>query len=409
VRIHRGAAEVGGTVIELEAEGDRLVLEAGLPLSANTVEYRDLQPDVPGLWSRGDGSLKGLIISHGHPDHYGLADLVTPEVPIYMGRSAKSVIDAAAFFTGRDPGFNLSGHLRDKRAIRIGRFTVTPYLVDHSGFDAYAVMVDAGGKRLFYSGDLRGHGRKGGCFTRLLERPPAAIDCLLLEGTNFGREADAAADIVTETDLEQHLRDRFIRTRGTALAFYSAQNIDRLVTVYRAASASGRQLVFDLYGATVAAATGNGLIPQAGWSGVRVFVPRSQRIRVKESGQFWRVNALGDSRIYLEELAEDPASWVITTRSSYLGELEQSGCLAEAKAFWMMWRGYLKGNCTFDSVGVEVEPAHVSGHASELDLSRLFHALAPNSVVPIHTGSPEGYSTISTRVRMECDGKWWIV
>ena len=40
-----------------------------------------------------------------------------------------------------------------------GEFTITPYLVDHSATDAYAFLIEAEGKRLFYSGDLRSHVR----------------------------------------------------------------------------------------------------------------------------------------------------------------------------------------------------------------------------------------------------------
>ena len=34
--------------------------------------------------------------------------------------------------------------------IILGPFTIAPYLVDHSAYDAYGLTVDAGGKRLFY-------------------------------------------------------------------------------------------------------------------------------------------------------------------------------------------------------------------------------------------------------------------
>ena len=34
LRIHRGTKEIGGTCIEVEAEGRRLVLDVGLPLDA---------------------------------------------------------------------------------------------------------------------------------------------------------------------------------------------------------------------------------------------------------------------------------------------------------------------------------------------------------------------------------------
>ena len=42
LRIHRGAKEIGGTCIEVEAAGKRLVLDAGLPLDAP-----DHQPPRP--------------------------------------------------------------------------------------------------------------------------------------------------------------------------------------------------------------------------------------------------------------------------------------------------------------------------------------------------------------------------
>lgn len=60
-----------------------------------------------------------------------------------------------------------------------------------------------------------------------------------------------------------------------ALVFYSSQNADRLVTLYRAARRAGRKFVIDLYAATIAAATGRDTIPQAGWEGVRVYLPRA--------------------------------------------------------------------------------------------------------------------------------------
>ena len=55
------------------------------------------------------------------------------------------------------------------------------------------------------------------------------------------------------------------------------------MTLFRAARRSFRALVVDLYAATMARATGRATIPQADGDGVRVFVSRSQRIKVKNS------------------------------------------------------------------------------------------------------------------------------
>ena len=45
------------------------------------------------------------------------------------------------------------------RPVSIGPFTVQAYAVDHAAPDAIAVLVEAEGKRLFYSGDFRSGGR----------------------------------------------------------------------------------------------------------------------------------------------------------------------------------------------------------------------------------------------------------
>ena len=50
----------------------------------------------------------------------------------------------------------------------VGPFRITPFLIDHSAFDSYALEIQSDGKRCFYSGDPRGHGRKAALFERLL-------------------------------------------------------------------------------------------------------------------------------------------------------------------------------------------------------------------------------------------------
>ena len=92
IRIHRGTKEIGGTCIEIEAQGKRIALDVGLPLDApdDTGAHEDLLPQVPGF-REPDASLLGVLISHPHMDHYGLARYIRPEVPVYIGESAHNV------------------------------------------------------------------------------------------------------------------------------------------------------------------------------------------------------------------------------------------------------------------------------------------------------------------------------
>ena len=258
---------------------------------------------------------------------------IAPSVPIYIGAAASRVPQGSELLQ-LQPGSNFSRTASSLTAaiLSAGPFELTPYLVDHSAFDAYALHVAAAGRTLFYSGDLRAHGRKASLFERLIKRPPA-VDTLLLEGTRIHERNDLERGLASERDVEEQALDVFRRASGAVLAFYSPQNLDRLVTLYRAAKRAGRLFVLDLYAAAIAAAAGRETIPQASWDGVRVFVPQSQRVRVKETREFDRVAAVRSSRIYPEQLSDLRSRLVITCRSSMLASSNAPGVSMVLKRF----------------------------------------------------------------------------
>jgi ribonuclease J len=415
VRIHRGAHEIGGSCLEVEAAGSRIVLDVGRPLSTGPGDATPLPP-VAGF-AEDDPSLVGVLISHAHQDHWGLAELVPAAVPIYMGEATHRILGEAAFWS-KGLTVKPAGFLRHREPFRLGPFTITPYLNDHSAFDAYSLLVEAAGRRLFYTGDLRGHGRKHDIFEQLLRRPPRDVDVLLLEGTNV--QPDPAAPDhppQTEAQVEQACVRTFKATDGLVLALYSAQHIDRLVTLYRAALQSGRDFVMDLYGASIAAATENQHIPRPGaeWPRVRVYVPPSQRRKVKDAGAFWRVEQIKPFRIFEGELAQDRSRYVLTFRPNSVGFLERAGCLDRAQAVWSMWPGYLdepsgvRLASLLGSRSIPLTIHHTSGHASIPDLQRLAKAIAPKALVPIHSFGAHRFQELFDNVAVHTDGQWWSV
>lgn len=339
---------------------------------------------------------------------------VNVAVPIYIGEAAARILAEASFYRPGGIALQPRGFLADRRPFSVGPFHLTPYLVDHSAFDAYALLIEAHGRRLFYSGDLRAHGRKASLFEWLVAEPPAA-HTLLLEGTRISERGSDERGARSERDVEEQALEVFRRSRGLVLVLYSPQNLDRLVTLFRAAKRAGRLFVLDLYAATITAATRRETIPQASWDDVRVFVPQRQRVRVKETRQFERVAAIRSSRIYPEQLAALADRLVITCRSSMLGELERAGCLDGAEAVWSMWPGYLdrpsgvalRARLAEQSIPLTI--AHASGHATVADLQRLVSAIGPERVVPIHTAMPERFEELFACAELHADGEWWDV
>ena len=300
LRIHRGTREIGGTCIEVEAQGKRIALDVGLPLDAPAEGQESLLPEVPGF-REPDGSLLGVVISHPHLDHYGLARHIRPKVPVWIGKAANDIMTAASAYVPGGHAFADPRFIADRTPLEIGPFRITPYLVDHSAFDAYSLLVEADGKRAFYSGDFRAHGRKAELFKAMINRPPENLDVLLMEGTTIGRTGTSEG-FATETDLEREFGQTIRETAGIHFVWTSSQNIDRLVTIFRAAKRTGRVLLIDLYTAVVLEATGRDTIPQSGWDGVRLYIPHSQRVHIKKNELFDDLARHKANRIFPEDL-----------------------------------------------------------------------------------------------------------
>jgi ribonuclease J len=411
VCIHRGTKEIGGTCIEIESQGMRIVLDIGLPLDA---EIDDISPPPVSGFKDPDKTLLGIFISHSHLDHYGLAGKLRPGTPILIGQAAKRIIDSSRTFVPGSVELGSTTDLEHGKTITLGPFVLTPYLVDHSAYDAYALLVEADGQRLFYSGDFRGHGRKGKLLDRLVSTPPKDVDVLLMEGSTLGRSG-IDNKYPSESDLETKFLELFQSTKGMALVWCSGQNVDRLVTVYRACRQAGRQFIADMYTASVLRAIENPRLPQPGWAGFRVYLPWTQKRRIIKKELFDLAKSFAPWRIYPEQLSKEADKSVMLFRPSMRKDLEKANCLEGATLIYSLWSGYLKDdrykrfNEWLDQNNIPLVHCHTSGHAPVSDLKRLSEALAPKMLVPIHSFEPDRYSEFFENVELKEDGQWWDI
>ena len=200
--IHRGTHEIGGSCVEISSGKYRLIIDFGMPLmTRDGVELDELAvknpsiengilPKVEGIYANQNPSVTAVILSHPHLDHYGLMDWINPAIPIYLSAESKTVIEAGNVFYA--PNLKQTKMLKHCKVFqhykpfKIGPFTITSYLIDHSAFGASSLLIEVDGEKIFYSGDVSGHGRKSTLFDTLASNPIVGIDCLLLEGTTVG-------------------------------------------------------------------------------------------------------------------------------------------------------------------------------------------------------------------------------
>ena len=229
---------------------------------------------------------------------------------------------------------------------------------------------------------------------------------LLMEGTTIGR-AGSDKGFPTEKQLEEQFADVFRKTKGIHFVWTSIQNIDRIVTIYRAAKQTGKSLVINLYAAVVLEATGRERIPKSDWDDVKFYVPYGERVRIKKEKLFDDLKWHSANRIFDEDLPTLRERLVMLFSPTMSRDFGVQGALDGAGFTYSMWSEYLKEErCRrvmqwLKDNDVHWQSIHTSGHASA--------AVAPRKLVPIHTFEGDRYPELFDNVTRQCDGVWWEV
>lgn len=417
--IHRGTAEIGGICVEVSTEKSRILIDFGLPLvnakkerfnskalaGKSFAELRRLGilPHVNGLYRGEERSVDAILISHSHMDHYGLLRYVHPRIPVFMSEGAKMLVEVSDIFMPYKIGKINTKVINKRKKLSIGDFKVTSCTVDHSAFDALAFIVESGGKKIFYSGDFRGHGRKSILFKRMVAKPPKDIDCLLLEGSVIGRGKQLFED---EEAVQARIEGVLKNTANIKFLFVSSQNIDRIVSAYKACIKTNHIFVIDLYTAYILDCLRkvSKNIPQFNWKNIRVKFLKSHADSLAQNVSAKLLYAYNARKIGIAELSKskDRVLMIARDNSYFTTLIKNIKGIEGAIIIYSMWEGYLteKFKNFITQKKLSIETVHTSGHATIQDLKAFAEALNPKILIPIHTFESGQYPALFRNVQV---------
>ncbi len=396
--IHRGTNQIGGSCVEMATANTRILIDIGLPLDSIVKKPEDRKQYLPKI----EGYFDAVFISHYHQDHHGLVSEIDPSIPVYVSAGTAKMFGINTVFLQMPKVENLR-IIDTQTPVIIGDIKVTAFTVDHSAYDAMAFLIEAEGKRILYSGDIRTHGVKGVMYKNL----PQDVDYLILEGTNIGKSE-------YKSKTEKQIKDQFVKLfkkypDRINYVWSSGQNIDRLVQIYSASLKTGKTFVADLYVANVLHEIHqlNPKIPSPNsHPNFRVWYEKYQKLKGNENLAF----RMKRFKIKSKEIAESPEKYVVIIRPTQLEYIQKINA-AQANVVTSIWKQYeimTRNESFFDWVarkGYQKNYYHTSGHADNEGLKSIVSHISPKTIIPIHTENKAMFPGLFDQVILLEDGE----
>jgi len=386
--IHRGTHQIGGCITEILTKDSRIIIDMGEELPNPNIPSHQI--DLPGVTS-GPSTCDGVFFTHYHGDHIGLISTINPDIPLYLGEAAKDIYLVLQTHLRKKNLTQLNSIKTYKAAepIIIKDITVTPFVVDHSAYDAYMFLIEADGKRILHTGDFRNHGFKGKGLLKVVDAYLPNIDLLITEGTSLSR---TSSQPMTEHELINEAKV-LIKEHKYVFVICSSTNIDRISAFYQA-TPRGKYFICDHYQKDVLKVVEN---HGKQYSSIYSF----------EKALYYDKN--------LDPKLIDRGFCMLIRKSDYFEEILKKFDPEQSLIIYSMWQGYIQDLSTGMEdflKGHHYVSLHTSGHASRETIKALCDKVNPKiGVLPIHSESPEelAHLGIKSKIISLKDGEMFIV
>ena len=419
------------------------------PRKCNCIEdfiVTDLLPDLEGIYRldylrylgrpEEERRIDAVLLSHAHTDHSAYIHHLRKDIPIYCSPASKAILQVLED-TGSSTFSDLLHHtesfaIRPKKrgegftrikgeeaktsrpvqtfesgcSFYIGPIQVTPYEVDHSLPGASAFLIHTSQGTILYTGDLRFHGYKQDKTEKMVEAAATEdIAACITEGTHI---EDTTGE--TEEDVLREAGRTVLETDKLVAVNFPPRDLARLTTFHNICKNNNRKLALSFKHAYLLE-----LMAQLGEDYPRLDDPN---ICFYAERKDWGL--IGRDDYPPEIIAQDYYKW--ERRYLDLPNTVNYKEVRENQRDYMLYcnyfqlknlidirpspgSNYIRSVCEpfddemlfdlnrvnnwLDLFSLSLIKIHASGHANGPQLFNMLERVAPISIYPIHTNSPE--------------------
>lgn len=357
-----------------------LIVDLGVSFGGPELPGVDLvMPDVTFLENERPNIL-GLVVTHGHEDHFGAILDLWPKlkIPVYCTAFTAGLLDTKRELDYSSYDVPVTIFKAGDR-FELGPFSLEAIAVAHSIPEAVSLAIKTPLGTVIHTGDWKIDVEPSlGAPTdekRFRELGDDGVLALVCDSTNAMREGVSP----TEHDVSNSLAEIISNEKGRVAVTTFSSNVGRIISIARAAKEAGRQVL--LVGRSIKRSVS--VAEELGYlDGIDAFlseedypyIPRDKIVMVLTGSQGEQRAALAKlSRDEMRSLALAAGDTVIYSSRSIPGNE----------------RAIIDTQNRLTDMGVKIITdhdalVHVSGHPRRSDLKKMYEWVKPDILVPVH-------------------------
>jgi len=378
-----GLEEVGRNMTLFEYKNKVLIVDMGLQFPEEDMHGIDyIIPNISYLTDNKEKDVVGVIITHGHLDHFGAVPHLMKRLgnpPIFSTRLTKALIMRRQFDHPESGNINVSEFSKND-IIKLPPFEIEFFHVNHNIPDSVGLLIKTEVGNVLHTGDFKfDHspvGDEPADIARIVELASKGVDVLMSDSTN----AETPGYTISESEVERNLEDVIKQVKGRVIAATFGSLTNRVQEFVNIAERQGKYLALDGYSMK----TNFEIARELGY----IKVKKGTMISVKEMAKYPDnkvmlvcTGAQGEGEAVLMRIANREHKYVqlhkgdsVIFSSSVIPGNERS--IQSLKDVLMT-----QGATVYHSKLLDI---HASGHAQQEDLKLMINLVKPKYLIPIH-------------------------